>query len=815
MKKTPMTILIPTLALFFWLTAAGPPAAGQEIPRLEGREQGLLVFDARERHIDKVFDARARIEAAGGRVRAIFGLAALVAEIEPGSATEMLEIPGVSDWIRDAVRGVPQGDFALESAYAAWNAILAGPRPASGAPPLRPLESAAAPDLPRTEAERVAGERAYRRAWEIHRGQLPTELQRDRGGSCSRTSAGFWDTSLYLSGNVAVGVFYKNGTSFWTPGQIAATFGEVAAALDSLAVDEPIANLTFLYSNEVGGGGNPLPQPSDARTYDNHLRNLWCTDWAYLISVQNGGGWPSASPHGPSMQLDRNFSYFAYSVLNRTGVVFGAGNQFANYLPSSRYGYLQATHGNACGYDGQGYFGGAGECQMDLMNGWPYDTHRGAFTAGQLGWHDIDGDGLLDLRETHPVIDPASVSHSSGNQPFYSGIARDRPILNEMGSPYGDVSVEHVTKVEYQVNGSAWQEATPIDSVWDSAEEDFSFRLPPLKNGTYSVRIKARNSVGAQSPMPYQETLVVSGSNVTNTRPFPSFSITPDRGGPGTVFRYSALTSGDFETPNSGLKYYIYKKNSLPGSPRPISGVVNAGMGLSYGSNTFCLRVFDGSLLSEEICRTVVFEMYDTKPKVSASISPERRFGGGSPYSVTINVSATDAETPTADLWVLCDFDADGNWDTMDHNWTLTTTFPAQNWPRSERRRMLIGVYDETNLSVVERVWWVVPYDHRPTLITPNTLTFGPPITGPDGQQRVVATAHAADSDSAMLWDGMLEYRWDDEGDGIWETEFLPAATRTILSSQKSKVRFEVKDRFHAIAISPVYVLPGGPLGHL
>lgn len=791
MKRILLQALIAGLPLFGWLGAAGRAAAAEENPPAGGgRKPVLMVFDDRDRHIDKVFTARTRIAAAGGQVRAIFGLAALYAEIEPGSAGDLVKMPGVAGLLDKKAGGAPAGDFALEAAYAAFNRILEGPLEQPGEDPVE-KPATEAPDLPRTEEERLEIEAAYQRYWAKERLKLPRELQLSREIGCSVTSAGYYDTSLYLSGDVAVGVFYKTGTTPWTPGGISATFGDVAAALDAFIGMEPTAKLTFVYSSEADAFGNPHSLPSNERVYVNNLRNVWCTDWAYMISVQDGGVWPNASLFGPSTRLDRSFGWFDYTVRHESGHIFGAGDQYDPHSPTNRYGYLQATQGNACGNSGTAYFGGAGECQEDLMNGWVYNSKRGAFTAGQLGWHDVDGDGLLDLRETKPLIVAGSVSHTAANPPIYSGVAKERAILNEASSMYGDVSVEKIAMVEYTIGNSPWQEAVPADGIWDSAQEGFSFQPPPLKDGTHIVKIRARNTAGATTPVLYQESLVITGSAVTNTRPFGTFKITPERGMSGTTFTASAAGSIDFETPTSGLSYSV-KVGGGPWTPFPVSGPLS---GLSLGANIVQIKVSDGAQV-HVIPRTVTVESYDTAPQVKMRVTPERRFNTGTSYGVSVSLSGTtDAESPYSSLMVYWDLDGDNVFEAMTvGSYTRTMTVNALAWPKSDRRPVRVAVWDGWNLVTEERKIWIVPYDHKPTLPSVSgqiTFTPSPP--------NVLATANASDLDLATTWDGQLEYRWDLEGDGIWDTEYLPSSSIVIAPGYQSTLAVEVKDRFHAL----------------
>jgi hypothetical protein len=209
------------------------------------------------------------------------------------------------------------------------------------------------------------------------------------------------------------------------------------------------------------------------------------------------------------------------------------------------------------------------------------------------------------------------------------------------------------------------------------------------------------------------------------------------------------------------------------------------------------VRVRDAGGLFHLVARPVVAENYDTAPSAAFTTSPENRhYTTAASYALSLNASAVrDGETPTASLQVRWDADDDGTWDAP--GWTTTKTRSATLintvYPKTDRRRVRMQVMDAAgNISEATRYIWVVPYNHRPTLPFANPVTFV--AVGPDYQM----TVNASDADFSTTWDGFLEYRYDYENDGTYDTEFTTTSTFLLPGQYRYTVRTEIRDRFHA-----------------
>jgi hypothetical protein len=434
-----------------------------------------------------------------------------------------------------------------------------------------------------------------------------------------------------------------------------------------------------------------------------------------------------------------------------------------------------------------------------------YNSRISHFTAGQFGWFASDETGLLDVLKTMPVIEPSSVMHTidGASAATYNGTAKDRPYLGEFDgwSPYGDVSINRVVAVEYRIASvtspgtitGPWQDATPADGVFDSGTEAFTFITPSLRNGTYEIHIRAVNTVGAVTSTPYVEPLVVTGSSTTNLRPFASFTVGPDRAKVGTVIAASASASSDLD---SGPLTYSWRWDAGP--PTPFSPSPTATRAYTTpGTYNVELRVRDALGLIHQVSRTVTMESYDTAPVVMLSATPENRHfvtpSATHGYSVSLSVAGTrDAETPFNQLSVQWDGGCDG-WDgppTLQKTQTVTL-FNQQCGLKSEWRCVRARVTDTAgNATEAQRFVWVVPHNRPPTI---SGVTFTP--AGTD----FTVTIAGSDPDPGD-WDGLLEYRLDFEGDGVWDTRFTPTWTYVIPAANRFTLVVEARDRFHGRA---------------
>jgi len=58
------------------------------------------------------------------------------------------------------------------------------------------------------------------------------------------------------------------------------------------------------------------------------------------------------------------------------------------------------------------------------------------------------------------------------------------------------VSINIIVAIQYQVDGGRWISVSPIDLIFDEAEEGFELTVGPLPFGNHSMQVRAENSVG-------------------------------------------------------------------------------------------------------------------------------------------------------------------------------------------------------------------------------------------------------------------------------------------------------------------------------
>lgn len=357
--------------------------------------------------------------------------------------------------------------------------------------------------------------------------------------------------SQFMAGHVAVRVVLPESdgsidpsTEDWSPELLAQIEAQIRQSLDWWAEQLPQANLRFSVRFQVvsipyepiryglaeegrwigaaldrlGYPGSSYFDQAYAAAFD--LRDELGADWATTIivanSAQNGIGYfrdgyfAYAYINGPFMVLTSDVGAYgtrnmAPIVAHELGHIFGALDQYyaARVACDQRSGYLDAPTTNS-------QYGGCGTQLPSIM----LDPVT-AYSAGQidpsalaqLGYHDSDGDGLIDPLDTAPIVELEDLQlMAATGRPILSGTSRD------LGFPapwQATVSINTIQAIEYRVPGSDWQRAIPGDSAFDSGRESFSAELA-LYDGIYQVELRAVNSAGVASASIIRQ-VVVSG----------------------------------------------------------------------------------------------------------------------------------------------------------------------------------------------------------------------------------------------------------------------------------------------------------------
>lgn len=476
----------------------------------------VLLAESNWMQLSKVQDV---IEASGGRVVHIFPYQAVIARVPVNVDHVLQTLPGVAAVHRQPLTesglegyGSTAGDYAR-----VWNDLIS-PQPtpaelATAAHPDDPSDAFVAPDVPPTGRSKIA--------------------------SSSTVTPGYYETSEYMAGRVAVGIVLveSNGsvdtsTEDWTADEKQQVFSEIVAGLNWWAQLEPRANLSFIYddhfSNPLPTGVEPISRPyydqqywigdamnglgygassyfSQVRDYNNQLRTTYQTDWAFTIFVVDSsndgdnrfsdGLFAYAYLGGPFMVMTYGNNGYGPGNMDaiaahEMGHIFHALDQYYNaYQPCDRRsGYLDVANQNS-------QYGACTSNTTSIMRGQtqPYISHAlDAYGAGQVGWRDSDGDHIIDPLDVDLPITIDSISQS-GNQVTLSGSAQITPFPSPSRT---SVTINQLTGVSYRLNGGEWQPAAALDGTFDGTAENYQATIPSLLPGLYTLEVTALDSAG-------------------------------------------------------------------------------------------------------------------------------------------------------------------------------------------------------------------------------------------------------------------------------------------------------------------------------
>jgi hypothetical protein len=358
----------------------------------------------------------------------------------------------------------------------------------------------------------------------------------------SPITPGYYETSEYLIGSVAVGVIFleSNGTidastEDWTSVEESEVISEIQVALDWWSSQNPAAGVSFnlTVEYEVPTSYEPINRPQtneslwiseamtylrypgddyfvQVRDYINNLRNNTGTNWAFAIFVVDSSNDPDgkfadgeyfayAYLGGPFMVMTYDNNGWGIDNMDRVaaheiGHIFYATDEYNGKTEHS--GYL-----NASDIEGSGGI-------MDASAEWFLSEG----TKEQVGWRDIDGDDVLDIVDTFPdttlVVYPSNLT--SNSTLTYAGYVTEVPYPNS--NPYGtgrNITINYITKVEYSVDSDQWHGASSVDGAFDEAVENFTFTIQSLTSETSTVIVRGINSVGNIEPTSETHTVTV------------------------------------------------------------------------------------------------------------------------------------------------------------------------------------------------------------------------------------------------------------------------------------------------------------------
>lgn len=355
-------------------------------------------------------------------------------------------------------------------------------------------------------------------------------------GHNSSNVPGYYETSEYLIGSVAVGIVLleSNGTidpstEDWTSSEESMVINEITTGLNWWKSQNPSAGVSFTYNVHYGVPTRYEPishaGPDDAylwiseavsylgypgtsyftqiRDYVNELRDTSGTNWSFAIFVVDSSNDPDGCFTGWTPPPTRRWSAWAalggpYFVLTYDNDGYGIWNM--DYVAAHEMGHIfYATDEYNGRTETSGYLGvqdheGSGCMMCRALSWWLCRNSR-----EQVGWRDSDGDGIQDIVDTFPKtlfsISSSNVDESHASV-TYNGFVSEVPYPNRNPSGTGrDLTINIITNVEFKLDNETWTEATATDGVFDEAEEmvTFSSRLP---FGLHILSTRADNSIG-------------------------------------------------------------------------------------------------------------------------------------------------------------------------------------------------------------------------------------------------------------------------------------------------------------------------------
>jgi len=361
---------------------------------------------------------------------------------------------------------------------------------------------------------------------------------------------GFYDTSEYMIGSVAVGVLFlesdgswEPSTEDWTATEETEVTIEIQQGLSWWRLQNPNANVNFVYqwNYRVPVSIEPINHPSvftdpsweerwvdeamaylgynsgdrffRTRSYLNNLRTNQGTDWSIAVFVIDSSNDPDGAFSdgyyaegywgGPFIVMTYDNDGYGidrmdYITAHESGHTFYATDEYNNQLEYS--GYLNAPDND--------------NVYSCVMLSWtPGSWVVCEATRQQIGWRDSDGDGIQDIVDTNPetTLTPYSPDPTSDNTPTYTGSSTVVPYPNNNPKgPKNDVTINFIASIEYRVDGGTWRiDVSPDDGQWDEAVETYTFTTPPLSIGNHIIEARAIDSVSNVDPTPASDTLGV------------------------------------------------------------------------------------------------------------------------------------------------------------------------------------------------------------------------------------------------------------------------------------------------------------------
>jgi hypothetical protein len=388
--------------------------------------------------------------------------------------------------------------------------------------------------------------------------------------------AGFYDTSEYMIGDIAVGIIFLESigtidadTEDWTGEEEYNVVSEIQAGLKWWEARAPEAKLTFTYDihYQIPTSYEPITRPADpygtngeslwvadamanlsytkypsyfdnVYGYENSIRKLYNTDWVFTIFVVDSsndedglfadGHFAYSYVGGPFLVMTYDNQKYGISNMDavtahETGHIFYALDQYtsASSSCSETSGYLGIQNQNSA-YP----YPGACLSNVDSIMRGGISGYANAlidtYARQQLGWKDSNMNGISDIIDFVPSseLNTYTPDPTNDNTPVYTGSSTTistYPNINPYGQKH-DITINKIENVQFRIDEGIWINASPAEGLFDSSVEDFTFTVPQLLDGTFSIEVRALNTAGNWETSYVSDTLTVDAppTSITN-----------------------------------------------------------------------------------------------------------------------------------------------------------------------------------------------------------------------------------------------------------------------------------------------------------
>jgi hypothetical protein len=410
----------------------------------------------------------------------------------------------------------------------------------------------------------IINKESYKQSLRLTDALIPPDYEDIIKSSSLTPNPGYYETSEYMIGSVAVGEIFLESiggndpnTENWNPTEELNVQMEIGYALNQWwAAQNPNAQVSFTYDlhTAVPTTYEPIIHPSAVtndfyeklwvseamsylgynsgdwmqrtRDYINDLRQTKGTDWAFAIFIIDSSNDAITDPITSGSFSD---NYWAYAYKGGPFCVMtydndGWGISRMDQVLAHEIGHIFWATDE---YDGNNEYSGYLNTMDDEGSGCLMDTCTLCLSTGtqlQIGWKDTDGDGILDIIDTNPDtnLNQYLPDPTINTTLIYSGLAIVVPYPNnnpQISASGNDVTINTISNVEYRVNGGSWQNADPLDGFYDSFEEQFTMTIGPLTPDTYIIEARGQNSVGNYDLTPSFDTVTITTGNTVPDKP--------------------------------------------------------------------------------------------------------------------------------------------------------------------------------------------------------------------------------------------------------------------------------------------------------